>query len=295
MMTHALLTVFILLLCTSAIEAQSIEVVAKLQPPEKSMVLRPVAKAVELPSPEYSRPTLESGVEDSGCNPPQKGDFAGRSSCATASIGKLVVFAGISGSGKSTLAKELGKIVQAQVFSETEECDWPEWIRSPHPYSEFSSYVTFRALRLEALWEAKRIADSGQVAIVDSYYDKITSYYLGKPGMEWLISPSDPYYPVVEQLTALDTKNLPDADLIVLLDVDVDTWLQLLHSRGRFRDRIDGFQDSYAVYRAYLWEAVEKLRLEKNIPVIVYHPKFGDPVVEAEKLYNILNEMYFKS
>ena len=62
-----------------------IEAVAKLQSPEKSMILRPVAKAAELPNPEYSCPTPESEVEDSGRNRPQKGDFAGRSSFAIAS------------------------------------------------------------------------------------------------------------------------------------------------------------------------------------------------------------------
>ncbi len=63
--------------------------VTKLQLPEKSMILSPIAKAAELPNPEYSCPTPEGWVKDSGRNPPQKGDFSGRSSFATASTEPL--------------------------------------------------------------------------------------------------------------------------------------------------------------------------------------------------------------
>ena len=207
------------------------------------------------------------------------------------SDGKMIGFVGISGSGKSTLARELGVLMEADVFSETEEEQWPHWIRSVHPYSEFSSYVTFRALRVDALWKAKEKADRGEVAIVDSYYDKITSYYLGRPGMEWLISSSDPYYPVVKMLTELDTENLPNVDLLVFLDVDISTWMRFLEKRGRIRDQIDGFQQSYQMYRSYVKEAAQRLQSEKNIPVVIFKPEFGDPAMEARRLYKLLQEV----
>jgi hypothetical protein len=130
---------------------------------------------------------------------------------------------------------------------------------------------------VDALFRAKEQAERGEVSIVDSYYDKITSYYLGRPGMEWLISKHDPYYPVVEMLTQLDTENLPNVDLLIFLDVDLATWTQCLQKRGRIRDQIDGFQQSYEMYRSYVKESVERLQAEKGIAVIVFKPVFGDP------------------
>jgi len=202
--------------------------------------------------------------------------------------GKLIVFAGISGSGKSTLSRELGKLMDTSVFCEPEEDAWPEWVVGKRLNGKFNAYVTFRSLRLNTLWHAQEVVQTGKVAIVDSYYDKITSYYLGKPGMEWLIEKEDPYYTVVDQLTKLDNEHLPNADLIILLDVTFEDWIWLLNSRGRGRDTIDGFRESYSMYRSYIKEAIVSLNQEKNIPYVIFNPTFGDPKKEALRLYELL-------
>lgn len=203
-------------------------------------------------------------------------------------LGRMIVFAGISGSGKSTLSRELGKLMESSVFCEPEEDEWPEWVVGKRLNGKFNAYVTFRSLRLNALWHAHEVVKNGGVAIVDSYYDKITSYYLGNPGMEWLIEKEDPYYSVVSQLTKLDNEHLPKADLVILLDVTFEDWVQLLGSRQRCRDTIDGFRESYSMYRSYVKNAIISLNQDQNIPYVIFQPTFGDPKKEALRLYELL-------
>jgi thymidylate kinase len=204
--------------------------------------------------------------------------------------GSLIVFAGISGSGKSSMARELAKLCHAESRLEPEEVDWPYYVKGKQPYGEFSAYNVFRAMRVYALWEASKIRDQGGVVFVDSYYDKITSYYLGKPGMEWLISPQDPYYSCVEKLTLLDKEKLPDADCVVLFDISYNDWIQMLASRGRIRDSLEGFQESYALYRGYIKDAVSSLCVERNIRLVVFRQEFSSVNIQAQKLLKLLEE-----
>ncbi len=202
--------------------------------------------------------------------------------------GQLIVFAGISGSGKSSLAKELAILCHGTCFSESEESEWPEFIRKKQPYGEFSSFVTFRSMRTDALWKAWDLRNEGKIAIMDSYYDKITYYYLGKPGMEWLMNPESPYFPCARMITDLDAQLLPNADCVILLDVPYDDWMQMLTKRGRIRDSIEGFQANYRLYRKYVSEAVRQICTEKHIDLLIFQPQFGDIHTEAKKLHTLL-------
>ncbi len=202
--------------------------------------------------------------------------------------GKMIVFAGISGSGKSTLARELGALIKAKIFLEPEEKNWPSAVRKSHLYGEFSAFSTLRNLRIQNLYDADLKRKEGFIAIVDSYYDKITHHYLGKPGMEWLISPQDPYYEVAQTLTKIDEEKLPNADCIILLDVDMDTWREFLTMRDRDRDHIDGFQENFLAYHRYIEEATLNISQKLGIKIIHFRPSKEKISLQAMRLRQLL-------
>lgn len=202
--------------------------------------------------------------------------------------GRLIVFAGISGTGKSTLARELAELTHGKYFLEPEESEWPAAVKNSHIYGEFSAMMAMRALRLESLYRAQEMKQTGHMVFVDSYYDKSTSYYIGKPGMEWLIHPNDPYFGAARLVTQIDTEQLPDADCIVLLDVDVETWTSFLDGRGRERDKINGFRESYALYRSYVEDAALRLSSDRSIRLVRFQQQFGDPRTQALRLKELL-------
>lgn len=202
--------------------------------------------------------------------------------------GKLIVFAGISGCGKSSTAKALAEICHSPCYLEPEQHEWPSFIRVKQPYGEFSHFIVARSIRVHALWTAWDEKIKGNVVIMDSYYDKITGYYLDKPGMEWLMHPEDPYFECAMEVCQLDNQFLPDADCIVLFEVSFDDWMKLLDSRGRDLDNIEGFRESYSRYKSYIADAVEKISKERNIKLVRFEQKFSDPQTQAEELKQIL-------
>lgn len=205
-----------------------------------------------------------------------------------ASPGKLIVFAGISGSGKSSTAKALSSLLNVPCFLEPEEKDWPPYVRNKAPFGEFSAFTVFRTMRISALWQAWQLRNEGQVVIVDSYYDKITGYYLGRPGMEWLIDPADPYFACAQHICSLDTELLPDADCIVLMDISFEDWIKMLNSRGRMRDSIDGFRENYELYKGYIRNAVDQLCASRNIKLVVFKQQFSDAHTQSMLLRDLL-------
>lgn len=203
-------------------------------------------------------------------------------------VGKMIAFIGISGSGKSTLSRELGKLINAKTFLEPEEKDWPNEVRKSYLYGEFSALSSLRNLRIQNLYDADNYRKQGLVTIVDSYYDKITHYYLEKPGMEWLISPKDPYFPVAQMLMKIDEETLPNADCIVFLDIDLEIWKKFITRRNRDRDSIDGFQESVFAYRRYVEDATHILSKKHGIKVIRFRPSMDEISVQALRLKQIL-------
>ena len=209
--------------------------------------------------------------------------------------GKLIIFAGLSGSGKSTLAKDVAELAKALCFLEPEENEWPDFVRKKQSYGEFSSLMTIRAIRVHSLWKAWAERNGGHLVFVDTYYDKINAYALGKRGMEWLIDPNDPYFSVALQTLQIDNQILPNADLIVLIDISYEDWIKMLHTRNREKDFIEGFQESYALTKAYMSEAIHALSLEQNIPVFFFQQTFDSPKNQALLLYESLKQEGFIS
>lgn len=205
-------------------------------------------------------------------------------------VGNLIIFTGISGSGKSSLAREVTKRFNAVCFLEPEEEGWPDFVQQKQFYGEFASLMAIRSIRVHSLWKAWEEKEKGNLVFVDTYYDKIHSYYLKKPGMEWLIDPKDPYFMVAEEICRLDTNILPDADAIVLLDISYEDWIKMLTIRNREKDFISGFQESYTLAKQYLFDAIQALSIEKNIPVIIFQQKFGNFEEQVDLLVELLEK-----
>jgi thymidylate kinase len=208
----------------------------------------------------------------------------------TAETGKLVAFVGISGSGKSTLTKEVAQHFKGECFLEPEEDSWPDFVRQKQPYGEFGSLMTIRSIRVHSLWKAWDVKQKGEWVFVDTYYDKINYYNLGKPGMEWLIDPNDTYFDIAKDVTYKDFQSLPDVDLIVFIDIDYESWIQLLRKRNREKDFIEGFQESYSFARKYLLEAIQDLSQKRKIPFIIFEQKIGDLTNQAAQLSEKIKE-----
>lgn len=204
------------------------------------------------------------------------------------SKGHLVVFAGISGSGKSSLTREIAKRSNAICFLEPEEKEWPDFVQKKQFYGEFGSLMAIRSIRVHNLWNAWELRQNGNLVFVDTYYDKIHTYYIEKPGMEWLINPKDPYFHIAKQVFNADHLILPNADLIILIDVNYEDWIKMLTMRNRTKDSVDNFQENYAIARQYLFDAVRTLSLEKSIPFIIFHQNFGNLDQQADLLYELL-------
>lgn len=162
----------------------------------------------------------------------------------------LIAFAGLPGSGKSTIARTLGSRRKVPVFCEPEEEHWPELIHKRDKYGHFTGLSWFRFTRVEQLHNAKEAAAITGCSIIDSYYDVLIHHYIGEPDFRWLIEPSDPYFPVAKAMAAVDYNRLPRADVIVLLNVEMETWIKMLTTRGRRLDKDENLQDAFGMQNA---------------------------------------------
>jgi hypothetical protein len=90
--------------------------------------------------------------------------------------------------------------------------------------------------------------------------------------MEWLISPSDPYFNVLQEMAKIDKDKLPDADIVVFLNVDYLNWIKFLKSRNREMDKYEDFLSSFNTQKLFL-EATQKLCEEKSIELIIFQQR----------------------
>ncbi len=201
--------------------------------------------------------------------------------------GLVIAFAGLSGSGKTTMAKALATLHPCHPLIEPEESDWPSVIRKRDIFGNFTMWMGFRQLWIPLQYDAQRLKNSGQIAILDSYFIKIIGFEL-EEGVEWLFPKDDPYYPVFRHICQLDIDHLPDPDCIILFDLSYSTWIQLLASRSRDWDNTPGFLESYQQTKGVIEKAVRRLCNEKNIKLIYFQQEFGDVKEQANRLYQLL-------
>jgi thymidylate kinase len=205
------------------------------------------------------------------------------------SAGKLIVAVGLPCSGKSSVMGALGSMINAQVFLEPEEKEWGKAVLQWEQCCHFTGLMWFRSARVPLLREADRVRASGGIALVDSYYDKLIAHYLARPGMEWLLSPNDPYFELAMGVARTDWRILPDADCIVTFEVEPADWRAMLARRNRALDRDEAFSKSYETQR-YFIEAAMQLAAERNIRIVHFRQTFGTVEDAAERLLAALRE-----
>ncbi len=198
--------------------------------------------------------------------------------------GKIIAFCGLSGCGKTTLARLLADQFDVECVLEPEEAQWPASVRDREIYGAAIGLCGFRQMWIEQLINADLLRKQNKTVLIDGYFLKIFGYYLGQPGMEWLMSPQDPYLPLLKELNQLDCANLPDVDCVVLFDISLEDWKLFLTARGRHWDLVTNLAESYAIGKKYIEEATLAYCATKSIPVLKFIHQFGNPVVEAQKL-----------
>lgn len=137
------------------------------------------------------------------------------------------------------------------------------------------------------LFEADKLRQQGRTVLVDSYFDKLIREYLGKPGMEWLMAPSDAYFKAAELVAELDWRCLPNANVVVFFQLDRDTWLQFIDGRGRELDQQEAFRSSFST-QDYLHESAKKFCDEFGARLVVFTQKTSTPHAAATELLGML-------
>ena len=205
----------------------------------------------------------------------------------SATNGKLICMIGLPGSGKSSVTTELSKILNKTAFCEPEEPFWPDCVTKRTLSGAFSAHMWFRSLRTCQLYQASMIAKQGHTALVDSYFDKLMYFCLGRPGMEWLLNPDDSYFDVARQMARVDLETLPLPDFLIFFDLDFKTWRQLLQTRLR-QTEVGLFTDEVFCMQEYIRSGVEFLHNHLGVKTITVKTKFGSPKETAEQIYATL-------
>lgn len=197
--------------------------------------------------------------------------------------GVLIAGVGLPAAGKSTILKALAERKGWQRFAEPEEVFWPQSVRRHELAGVFTALSWFRAVRVSNLYAADSSRQQGNVSVVDCYYDKLMTYYLSQPHMEWLVSPHDPYFEVLKVMATVDQQRLPQADIIVMLTVSFDTWKQLIMSRQRLLDMERVFPHAFP-FQSYLLEAVQMECTQNGSRMITCENRFREIEQVVEQL-----------
>ena len=201
--------------------------------------------------------------------------------------GTLVTGVGLPGAGKTSLFRQLSEVLSADAWLEPEESNWDRAVLQRDTYGHIGGLHWFRSQRVPNLIDARAKADSGKLVFLDTFYDKICSYYLGEPGMEWLISPTDPYFYNFLDTAKIDLKLLPDADLIVLIRVTENDWSQMLQTRGRKLDQAVDLSKTFRTQELFESAAISYAK-DKDIPIFEFDNKFSSVEKSAAELSEAL-------
>ena len=207
--------------------------------------------------------------------------------CGQSQKGLLITAVGLPWSGKSSVMRELATLIDGTCFCEPEEKDWPDAVKMRELSGNFTMISWFRSVRLPQLLRANQVRSFGDIAITDSYYDKLLAYYIGKPGMEWLINPSDPYFDVTVAMAKKDWDQLPNADVIVFFEISLDLWKNFIAKWNQSLDCDPKFLESFSTQELFL-NACQKLCDEKHITLIKIKQEWSSPREMAIKIKNAL-------
>lgn len=205
--------------------------------------------------------------------------------------GLLIAGVGLPGIGKSTILKELTHKQQWQRFAEPEEAIWPTAARDHTSSGVFTALTWFRTMRVSNLYAADRLRREGHIALIDSYYDKLMTYYIEAPQMEWLIAPDDPYFDVLKQMARVDNHCLPTADIIVLFTATFASWEQCIMTRKRQLDVERVFPHAFPFQDHLIW-AVQQESKRSGSRVLMFENQFGSIEHSVEKLHKLLTTLF---
>lgn len=201
--------------------------------------------------------------------------------------GKLIVGVGLPGSGKTTVLSSTAALLDAGVYLEPEEGEWDRAVMERDKYGYIGALHWFRSQRVPNLFNARERADAGQIAFLDTFYDKICVSYLGKPGMEWLLPRSDPYFDNFLDTARLDSELLPDADIVVFFRVTEADWHHMLGSRGRQLDALVELKRTYST-QAYFEEAAREYAARRACQLIEFDNVFSTVDASAALLADVI-------
>lgn len=206
----------------------------------------------------------------------------------TVKPGILISALGLPCTGKTTVLRCLGDIIAADaVYLEPEENEWPLAVKCRNQYEYFSCLMWFRSMRVPMLYEAMHLRNKGQTVLLDSYYDKIMKYYIGKKGAEWLITKNDCYFPVLKKIAALDWNTLPNADCIIIFTMELQDWITLLKRRNRTFDQMALVEQAYQSQQHFVTVA-DKLARIKGIKCLIFEQSLSSPEMAARRLARML-------
>lgn len=159
--------------------------------------------------------------------------------------GKFIVIEGIDGSGKTTLARRIAEAVGgAELTFEPTKGPIGQALRSGAygnipPAAEALLFAADRAIHTE---EIKKKLDSGVWVICDRYLGSTVAYQSASFGdaADW------------DWLLRMQSKSVITPDLTILLDLDPETGLGRVNSRGEELSRFEKLDFLRKVREAYL-------------------------------------------
>ena len=200
---------------------------------------------------------------------------------------KLICMTGLPASGKSSVTAALGHLINSPAFCEPEESAWPDCVTQRNLSGAFGAHMWFRSLRTCQLYQAAALAKAGRTVLVDSYFDKLLYFCLGKPGMEWLIPTTDTYFEIAREMAKLDLEALPLPDCLIVFLLDYETWCQLLQTRRRRTEKGLFSRDVFRM-QDYICAGVDFLRTNFGITTITIQTEFSSPLEMAKKVWTEL-------
>lgn len=203
--------------------------------------------------------------------------------------GKLVVGAGLPGSGKTSVLSATAKLMGCASFLEPEENGWDRAVMQRDVYGLIGALHWFRSQRVPNLFDARKIADDGDIVFLDTYYDKLCVHYLGKPGMEWLIPTDNKYFDNFFETAKLDYNELPDSEIVVFFEVTKEDWEMMLGKRGRQLDQLIRVLDTYHTTGLFR-SAAERYCQDRGAKLITFHNQWSSVEAAAARLADILSE-----
>ncbi len=204
--------------------------------------------------------------------------------------GKIIAAMGLSGVGKSSVMKELALLCNALVYNEPEEDQWPLAVKERRYSGNFTMLNWFRSMRVPGLYLAEAVCkEQERVALVDSYYDKLMFLYIRDPQMSWLLSPEDPYYDLMLEITRLDHQMLPLANCVVFFETEEDIWFKFLDNRNRHLDENEDFRKSHH-FQSVLKNITIDFCKKNGVDFLIFKQEYSSPREAAIQLHKQLKD-----